>query len=63
MHFAFCPGPEGPGLILLLLVLVFAAACATVVGLLFVMKLVNDRRKRRVMWSSHSEDVGDVPGL
>lgn len=62
MYFAFCPGPEGPGLILALLVPVFAAACATVVGLLFVMKLVNDWRKRRVMLSSRSEGAVDVLG-
>ena len=62
MYFALCPGPEGP-VILLLLVLAFASVCATVAGLLFVMKLVNDRRKRRVMWSSTPGGAGSILGL
>jgi len=61
MYFAFCPGPDGP-FILAFLVLLFVGACATVVGLLFVMKLVNDWRKRRVMWSSNSENSESVLG-
>ncbi|HVF42852.1 MAG TPA: hypothetical protein VM936_07575 [Pyrinomonadaceae bacterium] len=62
MYLAFCPGPEGP-VFLVLVLLVFAVFCASVFALLFVMKLVSDRRKRRAMWSSPLESAGGIPGL
>lgn len=59
MYFAFCPGPEGPVLLVLAMIL-FAAFCATVFGLFVFMKLVNDWRKRRALWSSTGEDAGSI---
>jgi len=62
MYFAFCPGPEGPVLLVFLLLL-FALLCAPVAALLTVMRLVGDRRKRRAMWSSPGENAGSILGL
>lgn len=60
MYFAFCPGPEGPVLLLLML-LVLVAPCAILVALIaLVIRWSNKRQDARAAWTPLSEDAGSI---
>jgi len=57
MFFAFCPGPDGPMLIMLLLIFVGAPLALIVAAIVAFVRWADRQMPRHVEWPSASEDA------